>query len=67
MATSCLAGGVISAHLLDDAVPVSSDSAALVRHGPRSSLSKGWHIGMLTPWAWAARELLFVPMWLSAL
>lgn len=68
VATSCLAGGVISAHLLDDAVPGIVGTLLLwCAMDLALRFLKGWHIGMLTPWAWAARELLFVPMWLSAL
>ena len=31
------------------------------------TLAKGWHVGPLTPFAWAVRELMFLPLWLSAL
>jgi hypothetical protein len=30
-------------------------------------LAKRWHFGPLTPLAWFVRELIFLPLWASAL
>lgn len=67
-ASSCAAGGVATAYLFQDAAAGIIGTALLWSAiDLMLRVLKRWHWGIATPFAWLARETMFVPMWLFAL